>query len=205
VLAPTYPIETGRLLLRPFTGDDVDDAYAYLSLPEVTRFLYWEPRDRAGAAEALALKANQVTVSEPGERLTLAVVWKETGRVAGECNLMYQSREHSQGEIGYVLNPAYHGRGIATEAAAQMLRLGFEGLGLHRIVARCDGRNLASTRVMERLGMRREAHFVHDEVFKGEWADSIVYAMLDFEWRSRAGSSAQVGGALDGLTNGPSK
>jgi len=185
VLAPEYPILTRRLLLRPFTAADVDDAHAYLRLEEVTRYLYWQPRDRAAAVEAVAAKAAQSVIGEPGERITLAVVWRETGRVAGEVNLAYLSREHAQGEIGYVLNPAFQGRGIATEAAAQMLRLGFDGLRLHRIVARCDARNVASTRVMQRLGMRCEAHFVHDEVFKGEWGDTFVYAMLDYEWRAR--------------------
>jgi RimJ/RimL family protein N-acetyltransferase len=67
-----------------------------------------------------------------------------------------------------------------------MLRLGFEGLGLHRIIGRLDGRNRASARVLEKLGMRREAHFVENEYVKGEWTDEVVYAILDREWRSRA-------------------
>jgi len=201
VLAPEYPIETHRLLLRPFIADDVDDAHAYLRLEEVTRYLYWQPRDRAAAAEAVAVKAAQTVIAEPGERLTLAVVWRQTGRVAGEVNLMYLSRENAQGEIGYVLNPAYQGRGVATEAAAAMLRLGFDGLRLHRVVARCDARNVASTRVMRRLGMRCEAHFVHDEVFKGEWGDTFVYAMLDYEWRARVGGGSGYGaGAAAGVS-----
>jgi RimJ/RimL family protein N-acetyltransferase len=65
-----------------------------------------------------------------------------------------------------------------------MLRLGFDGLGLHRIVGRCDGRNTPSTRLLERLGMRREAHLVQNELVKGEWTDEVVYAMLESEWRN---------------------
>ena len=64
-----------------------------------------------------------------------------------------------------------------------MLRLGFEELGLHRIIGRIDARNTPSARVLERLGMRREAHFVHNEILKGEWTDEVVYAMLEDEWR----------------------
>ena len=206
MLAPDYPIVTDRLLLRPFAAGDVDDAHAYLRLEEVTRYLYWEPRDRSAAVDAVAVKAAQTVIGEPGERITLAVVWRETGRVAGEVNLAYVSREHRQGEIGYVLNPAFQGRGIATEAAAQMLRLGFEGLDLHRIVARCDARNVASTRVMGRLGMRCEAHFVHDEVFKGEWGDTFVYAILDHEWLAAKGAptraAAPVGAGSAGSAAG---
>jgi RimJ/RimL family protein N-acetyltransferase len=66
-----------------------------------------------------------------------------------------------------------------------LLRLGFAGLGLHRIIGCCDARNLSSARLLERLGMRREAHFVHNEIFKGEWGDEFQYAMLDQEWVER--------------------
>src|SRR5690606_7276538 len=110
-----------------------------------------------------------------------------TGALVGDVNLVWTSREHRQGEIGFVLHPAHHGLGFASEAGAVMLRLGFEGLGLHRIVGRCDGRNLASARVMEKLGMRREAHFRENEIVKGEWSDEIVYAMLSTEWRRSHG------------------
>ena len=67
-----------------------------------------------------------------------------------------------------------------------VLRLGFEGLDLHRVCGRLDGRNAASARVLERLGMRREAHLVQNEIVKGEWSDEVVYAMLRHEWDARA-------------------
>jgi RimJ/RimL family protein N-acetyltransferase len=68
-----------------------------------------------------------------------------------------------------------------------MLRLGFAGLGLHRIIGRCDARNDASARLMERLGMRREAHFRENEIFKGAWGDEYVYAILAAEWAAHDG------------------
>jgi len=86
------------------------------------------------------------------------------------------------------MHPDHRGHGYATEAAAAMLGLGFEGLGLHRIVGRLDARNDASARVLERLGMRREAHFVENEFVKGEWCDELVYAMLASEWQASPGS-----------------
>ncbi len=70
----------------------------------------------------------------------------------------------------------------ATEAGREMLRLGFESYGLRRMIGRLDGRNEPSARVLARLGMRREAHFVQNEFVKGEWADEVVYAMLHHEW-----------------------
>src|SRR5215468_2864017 len=75
---------------------------------------------------------------------------------------------------------------LAAELAATLLRLGFEGLGLHRIIGRCDGRNLGSARVMEHNGMRREAHLVENEFVKGEWTDELIYAILRREWEGSA-------------------
>ncbi len=186
---PDLPIQTARLLLRPFTTDDLDDVYEYMADAEVVRYLYWEVRDRAGVAEALAGKVAS-GLDADGSHLTLAVVLPgepgAAGKVIGEALLKYISVANRQGEVGYVLNPAYHGHGYATEAAAAILRLGFEDVGLHRIDAHLDARNTASAQVLERLGMRREAHFVENEIFKGEWGDEFVYAILEDEWRARS-------------------
>jgi RimJ/RimL family protein N-acetyltransferase len=182
VLRPAYPIETNRLTLRPFTEDDLDALHAYQSLPEVARYLYNEPRDRAATAEVLKRRVAVTTLENPGDILVLAVVVRETGELAGEVNLGWLSAQNGQGEFGFVFNPAFHGRGYAGEAAVEMLRLGFEGLGLHRIVGRCEGRNTASAKLMARLGLRREAHFVQNEYVKGEWNDEVVFAMLGSEW-----------------------
>jgi RimJ/RimL family protein N-acetyltransferase len=84
-----------------------------------------------------------------------------------------------------MFHPDYGGHGYATEAARVMLRLGFDGLGLHRIIGRIDARNTPSARVLERLGMRPEAHFLQNEMVRGEWTDEIVFAMLEDEWRAR--------------------
>jgi RimJ/RimL family protein N-acetyltransferase len=119
--------------------------------------------------------------------LVLGMVWREVGKVIGQVALQWVSSEHRTGEIGFIVNPAYQGRGLAIEAAEVMLGLGFNGLGLHRIVGRCDGRNQSSARLMERLGMRQEAHLVENEYVKGEWTDELIYAMLDREWTRRVG------------------
>lgn len=186
MLRPSYPIETERLSLRPFCQDDLEGLYAYQSLPEVARYLYWEPRNMRESQEFLKQKMSASSVEKEGDWLVLAVVWRETGDLIGEVNLQWRSRQHRQGEIGYIFNPAYHGKGFATEAAEVVLRLGFEGLDLHRVVGRLDARNTASARVLERLGMRREAHLVHNEIVKGEWSDEVIYAMLRHEWDSRS-------------------
>jgi RimJ/RimL family protein N-acetyltransferase len=185
MLRPHYPLRTARLILRPYSPDDLDDLFALQSRPDVTRFLLFEPRDREQVRLALEQKTRQSVLEDEGARLTLAVVLPESGRVIGEVMLEWLSRQHRQGEIGFVFHPDYQGKGLAREAAEVMLRLGFADLGLHRIIGRLDARNLASARLLERLGMRREAHFVHNEIFKGEWGDELVYALLDHEWKAR--------------------
>ena len=183
MLRPDYPLETSRLLLRPFTMDDLDAFFAIQSRPDVSRYLYWEPRDLEQARGVLAKKASQSVLDSDGQGLSLAVVRRDTGALAGEVNLFWLSRVHRSGEIGYVFHPDHAGKGLATEAARVALALGFGTLGLHRIIGRLDARNDASARLLERLGMRREGHFVQNEFVKGEWTDEVVYALLEDEWR----------------------
>ena len=184
MLSPDYPIATERLLLRPFAPDDLDGLVAIHADPDVVRYLYWDVRDRDELRVVLEDKAARSLLAKEGDALNLAAVVAETGELAGDVTLFWRSAEHRAREVGYIFNPAFGGRGYATEAARAMLRLGFEGLGLHRITGRLDGRNAASARVLERLGMRREAHLVENELVKGEWTDEVVYAMLDREWRA---------------------
>ncbi len=194
-MQPTYPIRTGRLLLRPFIEGDLSDLYSYLSVIGVVRYLYSEPLTEISQARAsLERKMAATAIRAPGDNITLAVVLPGPNRVIGEVMLFYSSESHRQGEISYVFNPAFHGHGYATEAAAAMLQLGFEGLHLHRIVAQCDARNAASERVMLRLGMVREAHFRENEFVKGEWTDELVYALLERNWRQRRTQPAPAGG-----------
>lgn len=186
VLLPEYPIETERLTLRYFTPGDFDDLYAYQSRPDVARHLHWAARDKAQVRQALEQQCGETSLDAEGDWLTFAVVWREAGRVVGEVGLRWLSREHRQGETGFVFNPDYHGRGLATEATRAMLALGLESLEWHRIIGSCDVRNDASARLMERIGMRREAHFVQNKIVKGSWTDELVYAILEHEWKTRS-------------------
>jgi RimJ/RimL family protein N-acetyltransferase len=185
-----YLLQTARLALRPFALTDLDDFLAYRSREDVARYLYGDALDRASGEALLGKWAAAGAMTREGERVMLAVLPLGQRRVIGDVNLMWRSQEHRQGEIGYAFNPEYHGHGYATEAAAAMLRLGFTEYGFHRICARCDARNTASVKVMERLGMRREAHLIENELFKGEWSDELTYAILGTEW-----AQAQPAGA----------
>jgi RimJ/RimL family protein N-acetyltransferase len=190
-LRPTFPIVTERLRLRPLTTADVPALLAYRGRADVCRYLPFEPMTREVLLGRLAGDFARTAITEPGQGLTLGVELAQlagaapAGQLVGDVVLMFHSAEHGAGEIGYVFAPQFQGHGYATEAVAAMIDLAFADLGLHRVVARLEARNVASARLAERLGMRREAHFVSNEMFKGEWSDEVVYAVLADEWRSR--------------------
>ena len=180
---------TNRLTLRPFQLGDLDDLATYFGLPEVSRYLYWGPRDRDETREALerSLHRPQEIIDE--NVLPVAVVLNETNRVVGDFMLRWSANEHRQGEMGGSLNPEYHRRGIAVEVYRELLQIGFVHYSLHRIVGRCDGRNAASIRSLEKAGLHQEAHLVENEFVKGEWTDEVVMAIRREQWEQRSSSS----------------
>jgi RimJ/RimL family protein N-acetyltransferase len=182
---PDYPIETERLRLRPFTRGDVDAVYAYRSREDVCRYLFDEPMSRVTCAEAVQTRVGQVALTAEGDKLVLAVERRAELGVIGEVSLIWRSEENRQGELGYIFHPDAHGQGFASESSQALLRFGFKTVGLHRIYARCDARNVASSKVMERLGMRQEAYFRQHAVVKGRWDEELIYAILADEWRER--------------------
>jgi RimJ/RimL family protein N-acetyltransferase len=193
-LRPSYPINTARLRLRPLAVDDTEALLAYRGRPDVCRYLPFEPMDEQVLTERLAGDLGRREITAEGQGLTLGVELAATGRLVGDVVLFFRSAEHAGGEIGYVFHPDVAGRGYAAEACAAVLDLAFDdsdGLGLHRVVALMDARNVASVRLASKLGMRREAHFRSSEMFKGAWADLVIYALLDHEWRdTRLGLAA---------------
>jgi RimJ/RimL family protein N-acetyltransferase len=182
-MKPAYPLQTERLLLRPFAAGDLDALLGIQSRDDVTRYLYWDPRTAAEVREVLDRKVRSTAIVAEGDNLSMAAVLRETGELVGDCSLHWVSAEHRQAEVGFIFHPDHHGRGYATEAAAALVALAFDGLRVHRVIGRLEARNTASARVLERLGMRKEAHLVENEYVKGEWQSEIVYALLEREWR----------------------
>ncbi|MEV8378675.1 GNAT family N-acetyltransferase [Kribbella sp. NPDC056861] len=185
-MTSSLPIETDRLTLRRYQETDYDDLLTLQSSPEVTRFLLYDPKTPEQVRESLAGRLADVALDTDGQALTVAVILRETGQHVGEVTLFAHNVEHRTGELGFVFHPGFHGRGYAAEAAVELLRLGFEELGWHRIIGRLDYRNTGSAKLLERLGMRLEAHFVRNEFLKGEWTDELVYAVLADEWKIRS-------------------
>lgn len=190
MLQPEYPIRTERLRLRPFdVPGDVEAVHAYHSRPDVCRYVPFTPRTPEQVAERLVHPQwARSTLDAEGQALNLAVVLADTGRLIGDVMLFWRSAVHRSGELGYAFHPDFHGHGYATEACAAILDLAFDGLGLHRVAARVDERNVASAAVLRRLGLRQEAVLVENEWFKDEWSTEVDFAILDREWRARRAS-----------------
>lgn len=177
----SLPLRTARLTLRALASTDLDDHLRLFGDPQVVRYLYEEPLDRAAAAEHLQRRLPAELPAEGGW-LNLAV--EADGTYLGEVGVSLVSHVHRHCEIGYVFLPEAGGQGYATEAATAMVDLAFAYLHAHRVSGRLDARNAGSARLLERLGMRPEAHFCENEMVKGEWTDELVYAITEQEWRT---------------------
>jgi RimJ/RimL family protein N-acetyltransferase len=183
---PSGPYRTQRLVLRHFAMDDLDAFLAMHGDPEVARYLPYAPLTRDEALARLEVIAGMTAIDDEAQNLRFAAVLADGGQVVGDVSLWSTPNDRWNGAIGYVFHPQFGGQGYATEAAAELLRIGFEEAGLHRITADCDPRNEPSYRLMERLGMRREALFFQSVWEKGRWADELHYAILADEWRAAA-------------------
>lgn len=181
---PHFPLMSARLRMRPFRRGDVDAVFAYRKREDVARFLFDGPLSRQTCEAAIQDRIAQVAFVNEGDRIALAVERREDNQLIGEISLTWRNAPARQVEVGYIFNPDHQGQGYATEAVRTLLDFAFETLGMHRVYGRCDARNIGSARVMERLGMRREAHFRQHGLFKGEWDEEFYYAVLEDEWRS---------------------
>ncbi len=181
-----WPARTARLTIRPAAVADLPSVFAYRRLVVVSEWLPTHPSHEDAFVERLR---------QP-ERLAATYVLEFDGALIGDLYLAVEDAAAQQevaararattAEIGWVLDPAYTGRGFATEAAAELLRLAFEGLGVRRVVAQCFADNTPSWRLMERLGMRRESSTRAATLHRsGRWLDAVGYGILAEEWRRR--------------------
>ena len=181
-MSPDWPLETPRLTLRPFGDCDFEAMHAMQSNAEVARYLYNEPRSEAETRDHLTRKIAAVAWTAEGDWLGAAVVERDSGAVVGDVGLHWVSERDRTAEIGFIFDPRHHGKGFATEAARALVDWAFTSAGIHRVIGQLEARNSASARVLEKLGMRLEAHFVENEWVKDEWQSELVYAILDREW-----------------------
>ncbi|MBB6714868.1 GNAT family N-acetyltransferase [Clostridium gasigenes] len=174
-------LETERLIIRRFSAEDWKALYEYLSQKSVVKY---EPYDvyneDASKQEAIYRSQNDAF---------WAVCLKENNKLIGNVYFQQQGpKEFLTWEIGYVFNPAYYGKGYATEACKRVLKYGFEQLGAHRVIGKCNPENTPSSRLLERLLMIREGHFRKPAYFKKTidgkaiWHDAYQYSILEEDW-----------------------
>ena len=184
--SPRLPIRTARLELRALVPGDRDALLAYRSDPETCRYLPFEPQTAEEVERYLGGRATRRALEGADGSLSFGAVLAD-GTLVGDLILFTRSLPEECLEVGWVFAPEHRGRGYAAEAARALLAAAFEDAGAHRVVARMDPANTASARVAERIGMRREALLLEDERVKGEWRDTLYYAVLAREWRATRG------------------
>src|SRR5579863_5034596 len=177
----TPTLQTARLRLRPFEDADADDLFSLHSNTYVLR--YWDSPPWHDRRRAERFIATCVQMADEGTGARLAVERASDRTFIGWCTLQRWNPDYRSASLGYCYDEAAWGHGYATEAARVLLQWGFDALDLNRVQAEVDTRNLASARVLEKLGFVREGTLREDCVVNGEVSDSWVYGLIRREWR----------------------
>lgn len=173
-------LTTARLLLRPYTLHDTADILAYATDPEWGRYLpVPQPYTETDAERHVATQL----LLDHAQHAAWALEYER--KVVGGINIRFFA-DHCIGEFGYGLAPSLWGRGLVTEAITVVVQAAFDTYPqLHRIRASADPRNTASLRIMEKLGMQREALLRQNRQMRGEWVDEAWCGILRHEWEAR--------------------
>ena len=183
--AVTWPVRTERLTLRPAVLDDLHPTWSFRRRDDVSQWLTRAPAtldDYRQWFEDADCLARNIVVQRGATVIGDLIAKVEDGWA--QVEIAHEARG-VQAELGWVFDPEHAGRGYATEAVRALVRLCFEEMGLRRVTANCFADNVASWRLMERVGMRRELYTVRESLHRsGEWLDGVGYALLADEWRS---------------------
>ena len=176
-------LQTERLTLRGMRVSDAEDMYAYAKDEPVTRYLTWTPHPNLHHTKEYLTYIGQRY--RTGDFFDWALICKEDGHMIGTCGFTAFHFSSDSAEIGYVLNPAYHGQGLATEAVREVIRFGFEELSLHRIEAKFMMENIRSQKLMERVGMQLEGYAREALKIKGSYRTIGTCSILKREWEQQ--------------------
>lgn len=177
-------IETTRLLLDPLRSEDAATLFAYRSLPEVARYQGWRPSDESEAS-AFIDQQSERAFGTPDSWCQLAIRSKATGKMIGDFGVHFPPTTRDPVEFGLSLKPAEQGKGYARESMTAAIDRAFHDWGYRRVIGSVDPRNLASMALCRAVGMRQEAHHVESYLFRDEWVDDVIFALLAREWLPR--------------------
>lgn len=174
---PFPNLETERLLLRRVTATDVKEIIELRSNPETMKYI---PRPLLKTVEdALEHIANIDAKIETQEGINWAITLKESPKLIGVIGHYRIRPEHFRAEVGYMLLPQFHGKGIIPEAIKKVVKYGFEKMELHSIEAIIDPDNIASEKVLQKNGFVKEAHLKENEFYEGRFLDTVIYSLLN--------------------------
>ncbi|MBI3739755.1 MAG: GNAT family N-acetyltransferase [Chloroflexi bacterium] len=178
-----FPLTTKRLIIRRFQDSDLESFLAYRNDPEVAKYQGWSLPYARENALAFLQEMKAIQLGEPGMSCQVAIELKATGEMIGDIGFMALQNDPRQVRVGYSLARAFWNQRYASEAVARMIDYFFGELHLHRVAADCDPENTASFLLLERLGFRREAHFIESyPLGDGRWGDEYYYGLLEREW-----------------------
>jgi RimJ/RimL family protein N-acetyltransferase len=178
-------LHTQRLLLRNFIASDLEAFLTYRNDPEVAKYQSWSIPYSREKGEAFIREMQDVHAPKQGDWLQLALELKETGALIGDVAFGIKVDDIRQATVGFTIASAYWQNGYATEAMIALLDYLFEDVDMHRVVADCDTENIGSWKTLEKLGFRREAHFVESLLIDGAYTSEYYYGLLQREWRTR--------------------
>jgi len=167
------------IALRPIDIEDWPAVHEWASTIEACRYEAWGPNTVAETKSFVARAVSEWS-RQPQDRY----VWTAEGQrtAVGLGELRIASREWRQGEVGYIVHIDHWGRGIGTAIARALLEIAFESMDLHRVMATCDPRNLASAALLRKAGMTYEGRLRHTMEIRDGWRDSSVFSILADEW-----------------------
>ncbi|MBK8501878.1 MAG: GNAT family N-acetyltransferase [Saprospiraceae bacterium] len=175
-------LETERLIIRPIALGDKNEIFEYRSNSESNKYQEWIPKTIEEVETFIGKISKQI--NEPETWFQFVIVEKEKQVIVGDLGIHFFDSENKQVEIGFTLNQAYQKRGFAIESVKGVIDYLFKDLNKHRIITSIDPDNQNSIRLVERIGFRKEAHFVKSLLINGEWVDDVIYAILEKDWEN---------------------
>lgn len=172
-----FELLTSRLKLRNYESSDWERVHIYGSDPDFSKYEFWGPNTIEDTQKFIADMV-KTTQAQPRFVYDVAICLKENELLIGGCGLRRETEGSAVGSLGWAVNPEFQNRGFATEAASALIDFGFKTLNLSLIYATCDSRNVASFRVMEKLGMKRVGSIKGTKEIKGHVRDTLRYEIL---------------------------
>ncbi len=173
-------LETNRLIIRPLTIEDKADIFKYRCDKETNKYQGWIAETIEDVENFIGKIAKQI--DEPSTWFQLVIIEKENEIIIGDIGLHFFDKENKQVELGCTLDKNFHNKGFATEALSKVIHYLFNELNKHRIIVSIDPANKNSIRLVERIGFRKEAHFVESLFVNRKWVDDVIFALLEKDW-----------------------